>query len=67
MEPSTIKATFYMNPEKLALFLNQVRAYMDRYGSTYFDDVACMNVIIVNLEGEEAEWVKSLHYESVLT
>lgn len=52
MEPPTIKATFNVSPEKLALFLNQVWAYVDRYGSAYFDVVACVNAIMVNLEGE---------------
>lgn len=55
MEPPPIKAMFDESPKKLVFFLNEVWAHLDHYGSACFNDVVCMHIIVVNLEGEAAE------------
>lgn len=65
IEPPLIKATLDGNLEKLAFFLNQMWAHLDQYGPVYFDDVACVNAIVANVEGEAAECVTGLHDERV--
>lgn len=52
-----------MGPGQIAFFLNQVWAYLDCYASVYPDNSVMMNMVAVNLEGEAAEWVTSLHDE----
>lgn len=44
-------------------FLNQVWAHLDHYGPMYADNMACVDAIVANLEGEAAEWVMGLHDE----
>lgn len=42
-------------------FLNQVWAHLDWYGPVYAIDVACMNAIVCNFEGEPVEWLMGRH------
>lgn len=52
---------FDRNLEKLVFFLNQMWAHLDLYGPVYAIDVACMNAIVANFEGEAVEWVMGCH------
>lgn len=58
-----MKATFDGDPEKLAFFLNQVWAHLDRYAPGYPSEVAMVNAVAANMEGEATEWVTRLHDE----
>lgn len=60
----SFKVTFDSQPENLAYFLTQVQNYVERYGDRYPNDGSQVNVILVNLEGEVAEWLVSLYDEA---
>lgn len=59
LSPSLLlRATFDGNTEKVAFFLNQFWTHLDWHGGEYPDE-ARVDVIVVSLEREMAEWVTS--------
>lgn len=61
--PPLLRATFDGNPEKLAFFLKQVWTHLDQHGGEYTEVKAQVDVVIIILEGEAAEWMTTLHDE----
>lgn len=41
-------------------------AHLDHYGPMYANDGDCVDAIVTNIEGKEAEWVMGLHDEGTL-
>lgn len=62
MNPPPLRATFDGDPDKLAFFLNQVWAHLDRNAPAYPDKRVMVNAVATNL-GEAMEWITSLHDE----
>lgn len=58
-----LRAMFDGKPKKLAFFLNQAWTQLNQHGGEYADDETCVDVIVANLKGKEAKWVKILHDE----
>lgn len=63
LEPLHLRATFYGDPAKLALFLSQIISHLGCYAHVYPTQRAMVKMV-TTLEGEAAEWVADLHSEN---
>ncbi|KAK9403780.1 hypothetical protein NXF25_008607 [Crotalus adamanteus] len=65
-EPPSLKPTFDGQLEKVAYFLNQVWIYLVQHEAAFLDEVAYVNAVTANLEGDATEWMVMLHDEGTL-